>query len=179
MFYKFLNNLNLDFLPEFFLLLYLLITLLYITSKKLKTNNLLEYLIMIIKFLFLFLMIILYKKNYSLNNYFIIDQHINLLKLLIILTVLFSLIYLKLSNKNRGSKNEYLILILGILFFLLLFISSFNILILFITLIGFSIFIYTLIIKEKSTRENKVLEAGFKYFFMSTFSSMFILFSLI
>lgn len=176
MIFKFFNNLIIDFLPEIFLFTYLLINLLLITFKNLKVKVLLGYFKLIVKFLFLFLINALYQKSYFLNTYFIIDEYINFLKLIIIITTLFLINYL---NLIKNLKNEFLILISGITFFILLFISSFNLLIFFINLIGFSIFIYALIMKEKLYEKNKILEAGFKYFFMSTFSSMFILFSLI
>src|ERR1700712_4261031 len=64
---------------------------------------------------------------------------------------------------------EYPILILLTTVFLLILISSYNLMTLFLAIIGFSLNIYVLLLFDSFNHASR--EAGIKYFYLSTFSS--------
>jgi NADH:ubiquinone oxidoreductase subunit 2 (subunit N) len=68
---------------------------------------------------------------------------------------------------------EYPILISLNTVFLLVFISSYNLITLFLAVIGFSLNIYVLLLYDSFNHSSR--EAGIKYYYLSTFSSGLIL----
>ena len=64
---------------------------------------------------------------------------------------------------------EYPILILLITLFLLILISAYNLITVFLAIIGFSLNIYVLLLYDSFNHASR--EAGIKYFYLSTFSS--------
>ncbi len=64
---------------------------------------------------------------------------------------------------------EYPILLLLTTDFLLLLVSSYNLMTLFLSLIGFSLNVYVLLLYDSFNHASR--EAGIKYFYLSTFSS--------
>jgi NADH-quinone oxidoreductase subunit N len=68
---------------------------------------------------------------------------------------------------------EYPILVLLNTVFLLVFISSYNLITLFLAVIGFSLNIYVLLLYDSFNHSSR--EAGIKYYYLSTFSSGLIL----
>jgi NADH:ubiquinone oxidoreductase subunit 2 (subunit N) len=68
---------------------------------------------------------------------------------------------------------EYPVLILLNTIFLLIFISSYNLITLFLAIIGFSLNIYVLLLYDSFNHSSR--EAGIKYYYLSTFSSGLIL----
>ncbi len=104
------------------------------------------------------------------NAYSITDFYTNSLKFGVILT---TLIILNASNdyvKNHPRHlMEYPILILLTTVFLLILISSYNLMTLFLAIIGFSLNIYVLLLYDSFNHSSR--EAGIKYYYLSTFSS--------
>jgi NADH:ubiquinone oxidoreductase subunit 2 (subunit N) len=68
---------------------------------------------------------------------------------------------------------EYPILISLNTVFLLVFISSYNLITLFLAVIGFSLNVYVLLLYDSFNHSSR--EAGIKYYYLSTFSSGLIL----
>ncbi len=64
---------------------------------------------------------------------------------------------------------EYSILILLTTVFLLILISAYNLITLFLAVIGFSLNIYVLLLYDSFNHSSR--EAGIKYYYLSTFSS--------
>lgn len=94
--------------------------------------------------------------------------------------------FIKLNPKHHLM--EYPFLFIFSLWFLLILVVSNNLLVTFISLVGFSLCLYVMImmfsvgnIKNNLTWDNNMLghEASIKYFYLSTFSSALILFSII
>ena len=104
------------------------------------------------------------------NAYSITDFYTNSLKFAVILT---TLIILNASNdyvKNHPRHlMEYPILLLLTTVFLLILISSYNLMTLFLAIIGFSLNIYVLLLYDSFNHSSR--EAGIKYYYLSTFSS--------
>ena len=104
------------------------------------------------------------------NSYSITDYYTNSLKFGVIFT---TLIILHASNdyvKNHPRHlMEYPLLILLTTVFLLILISSYNLMTLFLAIIGFSLNIYVLLLYDSFNHSSR--EAGVKYYYLSTFSS--------
>ena len=104
------------------------------------------------------------------NSYAITDFYTNSLKFAIVLTTL-----IILNGSNDYVKNhpralmEYPILILLTTVFLLILVSSYNLMTLFLAIIGFSLNIYVLLLYDSFNHSSR--EAGIKYYYLSTFSS--------
>ena len=104
------------------------------------------------------------------NAYSITDYYTNSLKFGVIFT---TLVILHASNdyiKNHPRHlMEYPLLILLTTVFLLILISSYNLMTLFLAIIGFSLNIYVLLLYDSFNPSSR--EAGIKYYYLSTFSS--------
>ena len=126
----------------------------------------------------LFIALIFYVINWFLfentlvtfNYYTITDYYTTSLKFSVILT---TLIILHASEDYVRSHPrhlmEYPLLILFTTVFLLVLISSFNFMTLFLAVIGFSLSIYVLLLSDSFNHSSR--EAGIKYYYLSTFSS--------
>jgi NADH-quinone oxidoreductase subunit N len=108
------------------------------------------------------------------NNYLITDLYTQTLKILVLWT---TWSVLKASSryllKHPRHLMEYPILVLLNTVFLLVFISSYNLITLFLAVIGFSLNIYVLLLYDSFNHSSR--EAGIKYYYLSTFSSGLIL----
>jgi len=107
----------------------------------------------------------------------IIDNGSTLIKLIINITVGFIL----LSTNNylisrRNSNPEFPLLILLATLFLLVLVSSFNLFTAFMCIIGFSIILYVVILSD--AEEHSKREASIKYYYLSVYSSGFLIFGL-
>jgi NADH-quinone oxidoreductase subunit N len=104
------------------------------------------------------------------NAYSITDFYTNSLKFAVIFTTL-----LILNSANDYVQNhprhlmEYPLLLLLTTVFLLILISSYNLMTLFLAIIGFSLNIYVLLLYDSFNHSSR--EAGIKYYYLSTFSS--------
>jgi NADH-quinone oxidoreductase subunit N len=111
------------------------------------------------------------------NGYFLTSSYIVALKILALLSTLFifnnSITYLRTHEMHLL---EYpLVLALALLFMLLL-ISSSNLITAFLSIVGFSLNLYVLILFDASAQLAR--EAGAKYFYLSTFSSGLIIYGI-
>ena len=104
------------------------------------------------------------------NAYTITDFYTNSLKFAVVFTMWIILVsagdYVK---KHPRHLMEYSILILLTTVFLLILISSYNLITLFLAIIGFSLNIYVLLLYDSFNHSSR--EAGIKYYYLSTFSS--------
>jgi NADH-quinone oxidoreductase subunit N len=104
------------------------------------------------------------------NSYAIIDHYTQFLKLIVILITWFLLTASRqYVAKHPRHLMEYPILLLLTTTFLVILISSYNLMTLFLALIGFSLNIYVLLLYDSFNHSSR--EAGIKYFYLSTFSS--------
>ena len=104
------------------------------------------------------------------NSYSISDIYTQLLKSVVILTML---IILTTSQrylaKHPRHLMEYPILLLLTTIFLVILVSSYNLITLFLAIIGFSLNVYVLLLYDSFNHSSR--EAGIKYYYLSTFSS--------
>jgi NADH-quinone oxidoreductase subunit N len=104
------------------------------------------------------------------NAYSITDPYTDIIKAIIILTMSIllsaSATYIK---KHPRHLMEYSVLIVLMLLFLQILISSYSLITMFIAIIGFSLNIYVLLLFDSFNHASR--EAGIKYFYLSTFSS--------
>jgi NADH-quinone oxidoreductase subunit N len=104
------------------------------------------------------------------NGYSIIDSYTQSLKLIIVLTtwllVTASRPYVATHSRHLM---EYPILLLLTTLFLVILVSSYNLMTLFLAIIGFSLNIYVLLLYDSFNHSSR--EAGIKYYYLSTFSS--------
>jgi NADH-quinone oxidoreductase subunit N len=104
------------------------------------------------------------------NTYSITDYYTQVLKIIIIVTT-----WLLLTASHRyiikhpRHLMEYPLLLLLTTIFLLILISSYNLMTLFLAIIGFSLNIYVLLLYDSFNHSSR--EAGIKYYYLSTFSS--------
>lgn len=104
------------------------------------------------------------------NAYAITDFYTNSLKFAVIFSTLIILVSANDYVKNHPRHlMEYSILILLTTVFLLILISSYNLMTLFLAIIGFSLNIYVLLLYDSFNHSSR--EAGIKYYYLSTFSS--------
>lgn len=126
----------------------------------------------------LFLSLIFYINNLlffegtliNFNAYSVSDFYTNTLKFAIIFTTLIILNAAKdyVHNHPRHLM-EYPLLVLLTTVFLLILVSSYNLMTLFLAIIGFSLNIYVLLLYDSFNHSSR--EAGIKYYYLSTFSS--------
>ena len=106
----------------------------------------------------------------SFNSYSITDFYTNSLKFAVISSTLVILISSNDYVKNHPRHlMEYPIIVLLTTVFLLILISSYNLMTLFLAIIGFSLNIYVLLLYDSFNHSSR--EAGIKYYYLSTFSS--------
>jgi NADH-quinone oxidoreductase subunit N len=104
------------------------------------------------------------------NSYSIIDSYTQALKVVILLTAWLLLTASRqYVTKHPRHLMEYPILLLLTTLFLLILISSYNLMTLFLAIIGFSLNIYVLLLYDSFNHSSR--EAGIKYYYLSTFSS--------
>lgn len=104
------------------------------------------------------------------NGYSIVDFYTQVLKLIILLTVWLLLTASRsYLIKHPRHLMEYPILLLLTTLFLIILISSYNLMTLFLAIIGFSLNIYVLLLYDSFNHASR--EAGIKYYYLSTFSS--------
>jgi len=83
---------------------------------------------------------------------------------------------LRLSNqRSLETKKELFFLLLGALGFMFVLISSYNFITMFISIIGFSLALY-IVLLHGGSNSHAVRESGIKYFYLSAFSSGLILY---
>ena len=120
--------------------------------------------------LYLIQVFFLTTSHITFNSYSISDFYTQLLKIAVILTIL---VILTASQqymvKHPRHLMEYPVLLLLTTIFLLLLISSYNLMTLFLAMIGFSLNIYVLLLYDSFNHSSR--EAGIKYYYLSTFSS--------
>ena len=180
------TTINWNFLPEIIILVYILVGLLYIAYSKqileqqiLLLAKILKIIVGFCSWIYVWQLSTNLESNTTVTDTIII--HYNLvLCLAITLTTYLCLLNTKVTDTNTllqylHYKREHSIIIALILLFLILFVIASNFIWLIITLLGFSIGIYVLFIKE-NTRDNYLLalEASQKYFLMSAISSILI-----
>ena len=104
------------------------------------------------------------------NSYGIIDSYTQILKLVILLTMWLLLTASRhYVTQHPRHLMEYPILILLTTLFLIILVSSYNLMTLFLAIIGFSLNIYVLLLYDSFNHSSR--EAGIKYYYLSTFSS--------
>ena len=104
------------------------------------------------------------------NGYAIIDSYTQILKLVILLTMwLLLTVSRNYVTKHPRHLMEYPILLLLTTLFLIILVSSYNLMTLFLAIIGFSLNIYVLLLYDSFNHSSR--EAGIKYYYLSTFSS--------
>ena len=106
----------------------------------------------------------------TLSTYSITDYYTQILKITVVVTTWFLLT----TSRRYVAKHprhllEYPILLLLTTIFLLILISSYNLMTLFLAIIGFSLNIYVLLLYDSFNHSSR--EAGIKYYYLSTFSS--------
>lgn len=122
--------------------------------------------------LLLYIVNIFYLKTsiITFNSYSITDYYTQILKIAVVITT-----WLLLTTSRRYVAKhprhllEYPILLLLTTVFLLILLSSYNLLTLFLAIIGFSLNIYVLLLYDSFNHSSR--EAGLKYYYLSTFSS--------
>lgn len=111
-----------------------------------------------------------YRSLVIFNGYSLIDLYGNMVKLGISLTIL---ILLRLSKNYiqayPSHLMEYPVLFLLLSFFLITLISAYNLMTLFLAIIGFSLTLYVFLLYDSFNHASR--EAGIKYFYLSAFSS--------
>ena len=103
-------------------------------------------------------------------DYAISDCYTGIIKIVVILTIILILNSSAISFKQHPRHlMEYPVLILLTTLFLLVLISSYNFITVFLAIIGFSLTLYVLLLYDSFNQSSR--EAGIKYFYLSTFSS--------
>ena len=113
-----------------------------------------------------------------LGGYFASSRTITLLKLMTLISALFVLdaseIFMRQHSRHLL---EYPIMVALTTFFMLLLVSANHIMSTFLSLVGFSLGLYVLILYDANRRPSR--EAGLKYYYLSTLSSGFILYGIL
>lgn len=104
------------------------------------------------------------------NAHSIVDGYTQTLKIVILLTMWILLTASKVYIiKHPRHLMEYPVLLLLTTVFLLFLVSAYNLMTLFLSVIGFSLNIYVLLLYDSFNHASR--EAGIKYYYLSTFSS--------
>ena len=145
----------------------------FVRQKKDITFSLYEFArisLLITLILYLIQILSLTTSHITFNSYAISDLYTQVLKSVIILTIL---VILTASQrymvKHPRHLMEYPVLLLLTTIFLLILVSSYNLMTLFLAIIGFSLNIYVLLLYDSFNHSSR--EAGIKYYYLSTFSS--------
>lgn len=182
------DKMNIMYLPEFFLFSILLIFLIYSIFWRLKysykvLNMILNiYLIILLGLIFINIFFTSDVFNYSkliFNHGLLLNYFTSYLRLFIVLfTLIFFIISLYFFYSTTDKKKdfvEYPILIAFAVFFLLTFISSFDLMVTYLTLEGLSILLY--ILAAYPFKQSSV-EASIKYYSLGALSSGILLFGI-
>ena len=103
-------------------------------------------------------------------DYAISDSYTGIIKIAVILTIILILNSSAISFKQHPRNLvEYPVIILLTTLFLLVLISSYNFLTVFLAILGFSLTLYVLLLNNSFNQASR--EAGIKYFYLSTVSS--------
>lgn len=109
------------------------------------------------------------------NSCIIVDFYSNFFKMIILISFIIILLssnwYIKFAHKPL---NEYPILVLSVCFFLFTLLASNNLFASFVSIVGFSLSIYVLICINANNQRTR--EAGIKYFYLSAYSSAYLIF---
>ena len=146
----------------------------YLSQKKEVTVSLYEFACwsLVIGMSLYFFQITMFLKTSAIlfNNYSIVDWYTQTLKILILLTTYVLLLTSKKYIKNHPRHlMEYPLLILLTILFLVILVSAYNLMTVFLALIGFSLSLYVLLLCDSFNHSSR--EAGIKYYYLSTFSS--------
>lgn len=179
---KIFNN-NFEFLiPEFFLITFLLLLLLFcVFYKKNKNFLIINTLNTITIYLLLIVLILLFNiQNYScilINGLFLINNFTQIIKIILIITfILFFFIQKEYLIQQKIISYEIIILLLISLLGLMLLISSNNFILLYLGLELQNLSFYILTASQKKSLLS--IEAALKYFILGVISSSFILFGI-
>lgn len=113
-----------------------------------------------------------------LGGFFEISTLSNLLKVIVLLSACFVLDFSELYLREHSRRLlEYATIVAFTTFFMLLLVSAAHIMSLFLSLVGFSLGLYVLIMYDASLAPSR--EAGLKYYYLSALSSGLILYGLI
>jgi NADH-quinone oxidoreductase subunit N len=114
--------------------------------------------------------IVLGKSTLIFQSYAITDMYTQVIKVIILLTTIIILISTEDSlKKHPRHLMEYPILKLLTTLFLMILISAYNFITVFLAIIGFSINLYVLLLNDSFNQSSR--EAGIKYFYLSSISS--------
>ena len=172
-------------IPEIYLSILILVALIIVgtanftpaamlvTQKKkitLSLYNFAQISLLIMFILYFFQIFFLTTSHIGFNSYSINDFYTQALKLVIVLTVFVIMTASqRYMEKHPRHLMEYPILLLLTTIFLLILVSSYNLMTLFLAIIGFSLNIYVLLLYDSFNHSSR--EAGIKYYYLSTFSS--------
>lgn len=113
-----------------------------------------------------------------LGGYFATSRTITLLKLITLLSAVFVLDASETFMRQHSRHLlEYPIMVVLTTFFMLLLISANHVMSTFLSLVGFSLGLYVLILYDANRRPSR--EAGLKYYYLSTLSSGLILYGIL
>lgn len=170
-------------IPEFFLFTTLTLLLVFISTKKTFTNQKkLKQTFHFVKVIFLFVFAILYnflpyKASVLLfNSFMIVDFYTNHIKIFIIFLAIVVLILAKKIIFDKDFVWEFLLLFGFSIFFMLLIVSAYNFIVLFLAVEGLALLFYTLIGLSSKTKTG--VEAAIKYFYLGSLSAGLLLFSI-
>jgi NADH-quinone oxidoreductase subunit N len=173
-------------LPEIYLSLIILIGLIVVAGsnfspkanivEKKKNVTPLVYNVVLFGFIFTFLSYIFLdingwsSGNILFNGYTVVDAYSSAVKT----AVVFTTIVIFWNSKNYLKNNprhlmEFPILIALTCLFLLILVSSYNLMTMFLGVVGFSLNVYVLLLYDSMNHSSR--EAGVKYYYLSTFSS--------
>lgn len=107
--------------------------------------------------------------NYTINDFYTVT-----IKIVVLLTIILILKASKDSfKKHPRHLIEYPVLILLTTIFLLILISAYNFITVFLAILGFSLTLYVLLLNDSFNQASR--EAGIKYFYLSTVSTGFLI----
>jgi NADH-quinone oxidoreductase subunit N len=175
-------------LPEIYLSLIILAGLFIVASSNFnpkaniieKKKNVTPLIYNVILFGFMFTILFYIINNYSywstnttstlFNGYAILDGYSSLIKISVVFTTLVVFWNSKSYMKNNPRHlMEFPILIALTCLFLLILVSSYNLMTMFLGVVGFSLNVYVLLLYDSMNHASR--EAGVKYYYLSTFSS--------
>jgi NADH-quinone oxidoreductase subunit N len=173
-------------LPEIYLILMILLALIFVGAMNFQpVSNILEKRYVVRPALYKFSVVTLWYtlflciaqclfivKNSILvfADYAISDCYTGIIKIAVILTIILILNSSAISFKQHPRNLvEYPVIILLTTLFLLVLISSYNFITVFLAILGFSLTLYVLLLNNSFNQASR--EAGIKYFYLSTVSS--------
>lgn len=171
----FINSLQ-SLLSEFYIFITILILLIY--SIKWNKYIIIKNISILSIFLLLITILIIYKNPYTyiitFNNSFILDNFNSIIKIIVLIASLISIIIsLDYLKDQKINSYEYILLILFSIIGMLLLISSYNLISIYLAIELQSLSFYVLASIKKNSEYST--EASFKYFILGVFSSGFLL----